>query len=129
MPQTKQYPRILGDGGAMVNRRVYIVWLHALFHETVRLVLSHPGIEVVGASSEYPSAQDEISALQPDTVIVEQTEDDTAISPEARQILESSSWSPRVICMDMENNELWVYSRERLTIGQGKDFLDLIRDI
>ncbi len=110
----------------MTARRVFIVWRHPLFFETVRLVVRHSGVEVVGASSEYASAQGAIDELRPDVVIVEEAEDEPVSQAEAVRILEASPWGLRIIRLSLDDNDLWVYQRERKRLGQSDDLLHLI---
>ena len=111
-------------------RRVFIIWTHPLFHETVCLLLGHPQIEIVGTNSEYAAARGEMETLRPDTIIIEETGEkeaptDTKVSWE---ILEHSSWNPRVIRLSLDDNELWVYHHERRTMKKSEDLLRLIQD-
>jgi DNA-binding NarL/FixJ family response regulator len=112
----------------MLIRRVFIVWSYPLFRETVRLLLKHPAVEIVGASSKYEEALAAIEELRPDTIIVEETEDVAVVRIEALQFLKAFMWGPRVIRLSLQDNELWVYSRERRVIGDSTELLQLVRD-
>lgn len=112
----------------MAVRRVYIIWSYPLFYEAVWRLLNDDEIENVGASSDDATAHSEIEELEPDTIIVEQTEGGSATSSEALQLLEASAWGPRVICMSLRDNNLWVYHREERTVKRAEDLLDLIRE-
>ena len=54
-------------------RRVFVIWTNPLFFDFVRLLLRHPAIELVGATSDHATSQSEIDRLRPDAVIVEKT--------------------------------------------------------
>jgi DNA-binding NarL/FixJ family response regulator len=107
-----------------VVRRVFVVWTHPIFHESVRLLLNHPDVELVGATSDYGAAQREILGLQPDTVLVE--EPGGSLRAEVMGILEASPWSVRVIGLSLEDNSLSVYHREQRTVAQSDDLLQLV---
>jgi DNA-binding NarL/FixJ family response regulator len=94
----------------------------------VRLLLKYPAIEIVGASSEYTEALAAIEELKPDTIIVEETEDVAVVRIEALQILKACTWGPRVIRLSLQDNELWVYYRERRVISDSADLLHLVQD-
>ena len=108
-------------------QRVFIVWTHPLFYETVRLLINHPAIEIVGASPEYAAARVEIGNLQPEIIIIEETENGAATGTEVLQILETSPWRPRVIRLSLKDNELWVYYHERWTVGSSEELLRLVK--
>ena len=112
-----------------MTRRVFIVWAHPLFYDTLRLLLDHPQVEVVGAGSAYAEALKEIERLQPDTVILEETEENKpgAIC-EALRLLEANSWCSRVVRISMDDNDLYVYQREQRTIQEKGDLLQIIGD-
>lgn len=111
-----------------MDRRVFIVWVHPLFCETVRLLLEHPGIEIVGNSADFDAALEEINQLKPDTVIVEETEDQTETHSGAIQILQACLWGLRVLRMSMQDNELWVYSHERRNINSSDEFIRIVHE-
>ena len=109
-------------------RRVFIVWSHPLFNETVRRLLDQSEVEVVGTESQRAAARAEIDILQPDTIIVEEDPDQAADYSEALKLVESSPWEPRVIRLSLQDNELWVYQREKWTIRTSGDLIDHIQD-
>lgn len=108
----------------MAIRRVFIIWSHPLSHESVRRLLNHPDIEIVGATSSYSTARDEITRLQPDTVIVEEMHDST--HAEVVGILESSHGVTRVIGFSLNDNKLNVYHREERLVARAEDLLSLV---
>lgn len=112
----------------MATRRLFIVWSHPLFRETVHVLLDDPAVEVVGAASEFETVLASLESLKPDVIIVEETDDDTVIPIEALEILRACSWGPRVIRLSLQDNELWVYYHERRSVGSAEDFLRLVRD-
>src|SRR5574341_880732 len=111
----------------MMSRRVFIIWVHPLFYDTIRLLIVHPEVEVVGAGSVYTEALAEIEKLQPDTVIVEETEENKREAAlETLRLLETSSWCSRIVRISLQDNDLWIYQREQRTISNKNDLLQII---
>lgn len=108
----------------MVARRVFVIWTHSIFYESVRLLLNHPEIELVGATSDYVAARGEILGLQPDTILIEEVS--SGVRAEVMGILETSPWSVRIIGLSLADNRLSVYHREQWTVGQAGDLLRLV---
>lgn len=109
----------------MAIRRVYVIWSHPLFHESVRALLKHPDIEWVGATSDYVAAREQIASLRPDTVLVEQGE--SGVPPEALGILQACSWKVRVVGLGLADNELRVYHCEQRRVRKADDLLRLVQ--
>jgi len=109
----------------MATRRVFVIWTHPLFYESVRLLLQHPDVEWTGATSDRVAAQAQIVSLRPDTILIEEEEGSNAPA-ETLEILEASSADMRVIRLSLADNELRVYHREQRTVGQTEDLLHLI---
>jgi DNA-binding NarL/FixJ family response regulator len=112
----------------MTIRRVFVIWTHPLFHESVRLLLERPQIEWVGATSDHEAAHHHIASLQPDTILIEELEGGQA-GEEALKLLEGISSDIRIIRFSLENNELTIYHREQRTVGQAGDLLKLIEGV
>ena len=108
----------------MAVRRIFVVWNHPLFRESVRRLLDRPGIEWVGAGSDRARAHAEIAELQPDTVLIEEPEGD--VPSEAIGILEAGSRDLRVIRLSLANNELTVYDRKQRKMVAPEDLLNMI---
>ena len=109
----------------MAVHRVFVIWTHPLFHESMRLLLKHPDIEWVGATSDHAAARDQIVSLGPDTILIE-VEEGRHTPAETLEILAASSSDMRVIQLGLVNNQLIVYHREHRTVGQAEDLLRLI---
>jgi DNA-binding NarL/FixJ family response regulator len=107
-----------------MTRQVFVIWTHPIFHESVRLLLNHPDVEWVGATSDYAAAKNEILSIQPDTILIEDVQD--SASAEMMEILKAGPQNVRVIGLSLADNELSVYHRERRTVGQAGDLLRLI---
>ena len=112
----------------MVIRRIYIVWVHPLFCDTVRLLLTHPLIEIVGLSNDYETAEKEVSEHKPDTVIIEDTEESAVTRIKSSEIMDLFPAAERIIRLSLKDNELWVYRHERQSITNIDEFLRIIRD-
>ncbi len=110
----------------MAVRRVFVIWTHPLFHESVRLLLNHPEVEWVGSTSDYETALTKILDFQPDTILVEEVEE--TISERIIKLLEGSSWNLRVIGLSLDNNKMRVYHSEYRTVAQAEDLLHLIKE-
>jgi hypothetical protein len=105
---------------------VFIYWTNPLFHEAVRLLLNHPEIVWVGASSHYSVNKEQISRLSPDIVLVEEV--GKPVLGEILKFLEVSQDSVRVIGLNLENNQMRTYHRVERTVGKAEDLLQWILD-
>ena len=108
----------------MSVHRVFIFWTNPLFHEAVRLLLNHPEIVWVGASSHYLVDEVQIARLSPDTVLVEESGE--PLLGEILKFLEISQNSVRVIGLNLENNQMRTYHRVERTVGKAEDLLQWI---
>ena len=110
----------------MALPRVFVIWNHPLFYESLRLLLNHPDIEWAGATSDYASALAQTERLQPDTILVEEGED--GLPAQALELLKTSPCELRIISLNLSDNQLNVYYRELHTVVQAEDLLHLIID-
>jgi DNA-binding NarL/FixJ family response regulator len=108
----------------MSIRQVYVIWTHPLFHESIRLLLKHPDIQFVGADSDYAAAQDEISHLRPNTILIEDVGEGE--TNQAMNVLKSCPWNVIVILISLTDNQLNLYHHEQRTVGQTEDLLQLV---
>jgi len=108
----------------MHNQRVFIIWTNPLFHTSMVLLLDDPQIEVVGDTSNYTAAWQQISAQRPDTILIEKT--GNVVPAEVLEILENSTWKVRVMGLSLADNELSIYHREQQTVAQIGDLLRFI---
>lgn len=111
----------------METRRVFVVWTHPLFYESVRLLLDDPSVDLVGAISDYAVAHKHIMMLKPDIIIVEEKEGD--LSAEVLTFLRDSPLDARILGLNLADNQLFVYHRERRTVGRAEDLLHLVQGI
>jgi hypothetical protein len=105
-------------------RRVFIFWTNPLFHDAVRLLLNHPEVIWVGASSQYSVDKDQIASSSPDTFLVEEVGE--PIPGEIMKFLETGKDSVRVIGLSLENNQMRTYHRVERTVGKAEDLLQWI---
>ena len=112
----------------MDTRRVFIVWSHPLFRDTIRLLLNHPALEIIGTGSDQDEVLRQIEVLKPEIVIVEETDDNSLTPVNALKILEACPWDARVIRLSLEDNELWVYHHQRQSLSNSEDFLRIVQD-
>ncbi len=110
----------------MAVRRVFVIWTYPLFHELVRLLLSHPDVEWEGATSDHAAVHAQIASLRPDTILIEE-EEEGGVSAEVLDILEASASDVRVMRLSLADNELSVYHREQRKLVRAEDLLSLVR--
>jgi AmiR/NasT family two-component response regulator len=107
----------------MKNCEVFVIWTNPLFLESIRALLKNPEIQLVGAGSNFSQAQKEISALQPNVVIIESSSDGPPTDYETLPILKSGS---RVIQMSLDDNELNIFQHQHRTLAEAEDLLTMI---
>ncbi len=104
--------------------RVFIIWAHPLFDEAVRRLLQQWGVSVVGSTSAQQTALEQIEALKPEVVILEDADDPS--ETEEQQAMAIINQSPHVIRLNLNDNELRSYRRERRTVGKIEDLANLL---
>ncbi len=102
---------------------VFVIWTYPLFLESLRALLDHPEIRLVGASSDFSQAQKEIAALRPHVVIIEGSSASSPIDCETLPILKSGS---RVIQMSLDDNEINLFQHQHRTLAEAEDLLTMI---
>lgn len=102
---------------------VFVIWTNPLFLESIRALLSHPEIHLVGASSDFSQAQKEIAALRPNVVIIEGSSVSSSIDCETLPILKSGA---RVIQMSLDDNELNLFQYQHRTLAEAEDLITMI---
>lgn len=108
----------------MAVHRVFIFWIHPLFHETVRVLLNHPGVEWVGSSQDYTTGWDMVSEPPPDTIVIE--EDDRGPPPEIIQLLLNQRFNVRILGLNLLDNEISVFDYSQRTVCKADDLLHWI---
>jgi DNA-binding NarL/FixJ family response regulator len=111
----------------MNAHRVFVIWNHPLFYESIRLFLQHTNVECIGACQNMDEAISQINNLHPDTILVEETESGDT-SRRVIDLIESSSINLRIFRLNMNDNDLKIYHREQMTVMQAEDLVHLIRN-
>jgi nucleotide-binding universal stress UspA family protein len=105
-------------------RRVFLIWVNPLFHESARLLLKHPDILWLGETANIATAREQIERLHPDTILFEKT--GASIPAEMIEIQEEEKWDMRVIGVSLDKNELSLYHHEHRAIVEAGDLLQLV---
>src|SRR3989304_6715887 len=109
----------------MATQRVFVIWTHPLFRDTVCLLLSHPLVERVGTTNDPSAAREQIHQARPNVVIIEQIDGEELASEETVAILQQGS---KVVRLSLADNELRLYLRELRTVEKVADLVRLITD-
>jgi AmiR/NasT family two-component response regulator len=107
----------------MVGRKVLVLWINPLFHETIRLLLQKADVEVVGALRDRLPWREQVQLHRPDTVIIESDEAEAAENGETLSILRSG---PAVIRLSLSDNELSMYRHQQTNITDADELIELI---
>lgn len=108
----------------MMSRRLYVVWSSPLFRDSTRLLLNHPDVEWVGATSDYALACAAILSLRPDTILVEKQ--DNVIPAELMELLATNSFDFQLIGVSVVENRLSIYRHETWAVSAADDLLQLV---
>ena len=108
----------------MTSRRVLVIWVNPLFRDSVLMLLRHPDVEYVGVINSSEVVPEEISSMEPDTILVEEAEGQ--VSEEVMDVFEGPDFRGRLVSFSMGNNRLRVYHREEWAAAQAEDLLHLI---
>jgi DNA-binding NarL/FixJ family response regulator len=111
----------------MAIRRVYLVWTHPLFFETVHRLLSHQEVELVGESMDHEAARAEIARLRPDVVVLEEAEGGSRA--DLVDLLQAGAKDVQILGLNLMDNELHVYQRQQRTVVHPGDLVDVIRGV
>lgn len=112
-------------GESMAKHRVYILWTHPLFSETVGRLLGGADVDIVGGSSDPTVGMDEIGRMQPDVVIAE--EGPSGAPTEAIEALRAGPSEMLILGLNLNDNGLQVYRREQRTVADPEDLLQILR--
>jgi DNA-binding NarL/FixJ family response regulator len=107
----------------MVKSSVFIIWNNPLFHEAIRLLLRHPNIKIIGATTDHDDAQTQIAKLHPDIVILETSSGGEELNGETFSILRTG---PKVVCLGLADNALRLYQRREKIIDHPDELLNFI---
>lgn len=108
----------------MAKHRVYVIWTHPLFYESIRLLLNQR-VNLVGSSDDHAKASRDINKLKPEIVLIETPEGLEDLGEETISILQKG---PKVIHLSLEDNELSMYLRHQKTMDAPSDLMQMILD-
>jgi DNA-binding NarL/FixJ family response regulator len=108
----------------MAVRRVFILWTHSLFHETVRALLNDPQVELLGSSQDYSKVQVQISEQPPDILVVE--EEDYTNFIKIIDLLKNQRENIRVVGLNLLDNEMSVFEFHQKTVCKADDLLQWV---
>ncbi len=105
--------------------RVYLIFRNQLFGDAVRAVLrTHPGIELVGATTEPDRLSRDVVTLMPDVVLLEDVSDNPAMS-QVHTLL-SSPIPDRLIMLRLDEDGMHVWSQTWQQTVQAEDLVQAI---
>jgi DNA-binding NarL/FixJ family response regulator len=107
-------------------RRIFVFWIHPIFRDAIQALLTHPEIEWAGESSDYAEGVHALQNNQADAILVE--EDDGQVPGEIMDILEKSRQNVRIIRLNIQDNQMWIYRRVQHTVSKAQDLLEMILD-
>lgn len=106
-------------------QRVYLVFCNQMFSDAICAILeTHPEIELVGATNEPHRLAADIAHLAPDVILVEETEDDSAVS-DVRSIL-TSPIPCRLITLRLDADGMHVWSQTWRQTVHTQDLVEAI---
>lgn len=108
----------------MTSRRVIVIYANPLFRDSVLMLLRHPDVKCVGVIHQNEVVAQEISDMELDTILVEETEGH--VSNEVMSVFEGPGFTGRLVSFSMDDNKLRVYQREEWSAIQAGDLLHLI---
>lgn len=107
----------------MAARRIFILWRHPLFYDSLRLLLEDPQLDLVGSGPADRTPKEEISSANPDVVIVEKPEgDDLDPSEEPPSV----GINTKVVYLSLADNVLNVVHRRRLMLTRVEELRALL---
>lgn len=106
----------------MFGRRVLIFSSPPLFAQAVRHLVEGSGSTVVGLEPYTDEALTRIQSLQPDIIIL----NDTELSPLLLTSLLDYAPTVRVIRLELDGNLIRVYDRHQLNACEAQDFVNIL---
>lgn len=107
-----------------MSRRLFMIWASPIFRDAIHLLLDHPEVEWVGATSNYQVAPKHICELKPDTIVAEEVEGN--LPAEIINLLETDNTIRQLISVSLEDNRLRIFSRKNWIVAEAGDLLQLI---
>jgi hypothetical protein len=109
---------------SMPTQNVFVFWFSPLFYESICRLLTHPNINLVGATSDYTAVSADIVRMKPNTILIE----DTGMHHHemVNEYLELIPWAIKIILLSFNDKKIVVYHHEQRTIVQTDDLRQLI---
>ena len=104
------------------GQRVLILSRLPLFAQALRYLIENAGLTVVGLNLDTNQALTQIETLQPDIIIL----DDTELSPLLLKTFLDHAPSVRIICLTLDGNLIRVYDRQQLNANHVQDFVNIL---
>ncbi len=105
--------------------RVYLVFRNQLFGDAVRAILqTHPEIQLVGARAERDEVMQDVTALAPDIVLLEETDDGPAVH--IADVMLSKPAPCRVITLRLNEDGMHVWSQTWRRTVRSQDLVEAI---
>ncbi len=108
----------------MARHRIFVIWKNPIFRDSLRMLLNHPDVEVVGNGNVLEQAALEIAGLKPNTILVEITSQPALL--ELLEILENEKSYLQIIGMNMDNNLATLIQRESRVVFHEDELLEII---
>lgn len=103
--------------------RVFVLWKHPLFHETIRMLLHHPDIVLTGAAFEDADFRERLDAHRPHILILERSADGNQGEDSPLGFLDQDV---RMIWLSLDDNILSEFTRHNHTVKHRDDLLGLV---
>jgi hypothetical protein len=107
----------------MAACRVFIVWKHLLFHETVRALLNQPEVDWIGSSPEF-KPEELLSDNPPDIIVIEEEGHNQTV--EIMNLLMNHHAKIRLLGLNLLDNEMIVFDYSTRTVCKANDFLNWV---
>jgi cyclic pyranopterin phosphate synthase len=108
-------------------KRVFIFSRNPLFGGCVEALLQgDEGLHIVGREKELDKAMEQVRTLQPDVIIVD-SKDLSASRELAMSCVLKQGLQPRIVGLNVQDNQVFVCKSELSTIVEVKDFLETIK--
>ncbi len=111
----------------MTKHRIYVLWNHPLFDESIRLLLQKAGIEWAGSSSSVEEGLRSIEQLRADTIFIEEGEGGS-IPENAIHLLDTGKSGIRLFRLNIADNVLKIYYREQKTVLSVEELLQFVQN-
>jgi TorA maturation chaperone TorD len=107
-------------------KRIYMLSRQPMFSQGVEnLLMQQPGLEIVGRETNFEAALQKIYALQPDVVILDSKDMQSAPTSIITSILKGAPCS-KIISLNLENDQVRVYLGEQRSARTIDDLLEVV---